>query len=334
MLGWHSTYNISSELYFVADFFYVADGLEAALCKLKHSFVNVNYFSNVLLAWKTKTVAWEQKVSLWFMKFYIFNRRSVDSFRRLRFWFSLSLSLSLSRARVLNGTKRKWFSGNHSVFGFRASRYVSHRILKRAIVLALNTKGQNTLVHLPARNPSILYQYDKKIPPPPLFNHSFLSFSPSVSCSHPYDSPFLFLILEEWKDSKWRACATGLAEAVSCFSFEKRPWVEANRAEQKRLQGCTCAGVLAPKYFWKNGAADGNEIRKVLGKSAPKTRCREKVRTQDGRGEKAAARKKKKKSRREREKREGEVLRKSEHESEGIYRRNGWSFGRTWRGRR
>lgn len=82
------------------------------------------------------------------MKFSVFNRRRATLVSAS---FSFSLFFSLCGGAL---TERTVFEEPLLIFGSRASRYVSRRVLKRAIGLAQTPKGQNTLAHLPARNPS------------------------------------------------------------------------------------------------------------------------------------------------------------------------------------
>lgn len=106
--------------------------------------------------------------------------------------------------------------------------------------------------------------------------------------------------------------------------------------ESSRI-ACTCAaGCISAEIFLKERRLTGTRSGKSLEKSGAKTRCREKVRTRDGKercsvggGEEGKKREKERDRVQEREnarKMKKEVLRKR---YEGIYRRNGWSFGRT-----
>lgn len=151
------------------------------------------------------------------------------------------------------------------------------------------------------------------------FPHPSLAVTPS-----PLLLPFLFLILEEWKDSKWRACATGLAGVLSCCSFEKRSRSESGRVESGArvyMRACTSAEI-----FLKERRLTGTRSGKSLERVHLRRGVGKKWERKTDEKRKMQWRRRKKES----EKREKEVSRKR-YEGEGIHRRNGWSFGRTWR---
>lgn len=156
--------------------------------------------------------------------------------------------------------------------------------------------------------------------------HHFLFSHPPVSCSTAYHlfTTILFQILEEWKD--WKV-------AGMCHG----DWPLVGKADpESSRSACTCAaGCTSAEIFLKERRLTGTRSGKSLEKSGAKTRCREKVRTRGRKERCSVGGGEKGKRERERDRvQERENARKMKKEVlrkryEGIYRRNGWSFGRT-----